>query len=259
MQETHTRRLQVEATDSGRMLRLVIDAGRGNVLDRALIGELREAVAGPCREPCVCAIVIDHAGADFSFGASVAEHAPGEVETMLPAFHAFARELLGLEVPLLAAVRGRCLGGGLEVAALADRLCASPTATFSQPEVTLGVFAPMGSVLLPRLIGASNASDLLLSGRAIEAAEAQRMGLVAELAEDPSAAAMDWARKHLLGKSASALRHATRAARCGWVGRFVGDLARLESDYLDELMKTHDAREGIAAFLAKRKPVWKDR
>jgi len=252
-------RLHVEATDSGRLLRLVIDAGRGNVIDRALIGELREVVAGPCLDPSVCAIVIDHAGPDFSFGASVEEHAPGEVRTMLPGFHAFARELLGLDVPLLAAVRGRCLGAGLELAALADRVCASPSSTFAQPEIKLGVFAPIGSALLPRLVGARNASDLLLSGRTLEAAEAQRMGLVAELVEDPTQAALDWAREHLLCKSAEALRHATRAARCAWVGRFVEDLARLEGAYLGELMRTHDACEGIAAFLAKRKPVWKDR
>lgn len=178
---------------------------------------------------------------------------------MLPAFHALALELLALERPLLAAVGGACLGGGLELGCTADLLFASPSASFGQPEIALGVFAPLGSLLLPRRIGAGAAADLLLSGRRIDASEALRIGLARELAADPAAAARAWIGQHLVGRSAEALRHATRAARASWWPDFATRLAALERAYLVDLQAAHDAREGIAAFLDKRAPRWEDR
>jgi len=257
MEQTE-RRVRSELLEEGRVLRIVLAAGKGNVIDRRAIADLREGLADAGSAPALRAVLLDHEGPHFSFGASVEEHAPGEVETMLPAFHALARELLALDLPILAAVRGLCLGGGLELAALAERIFAAPGARFGQPEITLGVFAPIGSLLLPRLVGAAHAAELLLTGRTIEAEEAQRMGLVAELAPDPAAAALTWARTHLVDKSASSLRFATRAARAHWIGAFDVALGSLESAYLSELMATRDAREGIAAFLEKRDPVWAD-
>jgi cyclohexa-1,5-dienecarbonyl-CoA hydratase len=248
-----------EELEAGRILRLSLDAGKGNVLGREALGELREALTLLGTAPGRCAIVLDHEGRDFSWGASVPEHAPGEVHGMLRRLHELAAELLALQVPLLAAARGLCLGGGLELALLADRLFLAPGARLGQPEVLLGVFAPIGSALLPRLIGPRPAAELLLSGRQLDAQEALRLGLAAAIAEDPGAAALAWAREHLCAKSAAALRQATRAARRAWAPGFLADLAALEAQYLDELMLTHDAREGIQAFLERRPPRWEDR
>ncbi len=258
MTTTRFEKIRLELGADG-LARIVIDAGKGNVLDLAALRELREAIAELRSGDPPRAILLDHEGEHFSFGASVEDHLPERVRGMLEELHALAREWLALDVPVLAAVRGMCLGGGLELVLLADRVFASPEARLGQPEIRLAVFAPIGSALLPRRIGPQAAADLLLSGRTVEAEEAQRIGLVGEVAADPAAAARAWAAEHLAGKSRAALRFATRAARQPWLGGFLADLEVLERLYLEELMQTHDAVEGLRAFLEKRKPAYEDR
>lgn len=258
MPEAAVRKVRHEWLEDGRVLRVLLAGGKGNVLDRQALEELREILREAVSKRRLRALIVDHEGEHFSFGASVEEHLPDEVRGMLTEFHTLARELLLADVPLLAAVRGQCLGGGLELAGLCDRIFAAPGARFGQPELRLGVFAPIGSLLLPRLVGPVHAADLLLTGRSVDAREAERMGLVAEVVDDPSESALAWAGEHLLPKSAEALRFATRAARFSWAGSFLAYLSRLESVYLDELMSTNDAHEGLRAFLEKRKPRWED-
>ena len=159
----------------------------------------------------------------------------------------------------LAAVRGQCLGGGLELAGFCNRLFASPDAKLGQPEIALGVLAPVASVVLAERVGRSRAEDLCLSGRSLTAAEAERIGLVDEIAEDPTEAALGYAREYLLPRSASSLRIAVRALRSGFAERFRAQLAEVERLYLQELMSTTDALEGLQAFLEKRAPSWSNR
>lgn len=253
--EKHVR---VESLEDGRLLRVVLAAGKGNVITGEVAEELRAALADAEHRRSLCALLLDHEGPDFSFGASVQEHTPAEVRQMLPRLHAAALALLRFPVPVLACVRGRCLGGGFEIAQCATLVFATPGAVLAQPEIQLGVFAPLGSVILPRVIGPRHAADLLLSGRNLVAEEAQRLGLVHTLSEDPTAAAHQYAKKNLVTRSASSLRHALTALR-GWdVEAFSRELKSTEELYLERLMKTHDAAEGIGAFLAKRAPIWKD-
>ena len=150
------------------------------------------------------------------------------------------------------------LGGGLELASFCNRLFAAPDARLGQPEIRLGVFAPVASVSLVERVGRGPAEDLCLSGRSLTAAEALAIGLVDEVVDAPGEAALDWAREHLLPKSASSLRLAVRAARTGYAARFRHELAEVERLYLEELMSTTDAGEGLRAFLEKRKPSWSD-
>ena len=145
------------------------------------------------------------------------------------------------------------------MALLADRIVASPTAFFGQPEIRLAVFAPLASLLLPTRIGKPHAFDLLLSGRSVDAVAARELGLIDEIAADPLAATVLWARGRLLPQSGAAIRLATRAARLTWQSTFKRDLDAVERLYLDELMGTSDAHEGIQAFLDRRDPVWQDR
>ncbi len=237
----------------------MIDAGKGNVLTGQVADELTQTLAEAARAPSLCALLLDHEGKDFSFGASVAEHAPDAVRTMLPRLHGAALALLRFPVPVLACVRGRCLGGGFEIAQCATLVFATPEAVLAQPEIQLGVFAPLGSVILPRVIGPRHAADLLLSGRNMSAEEAQRLGLVHTLSADPLASAREWAHQHLAPRSASSLRLALSALR-GWdLEAFSRELHSMEELYLERLMKSHDAAEGIRAFLEKRNPVWKDK
>ncbi len=259
MDATQAPTVKSERLAGGRLARLVLDSGRGNVIGSREIAGLREAATHLAREPRLCGVLLDHAGPHFSFGASVPEHLPGRAEQMVPALHALARELLALDLPLLCAVRGTCLGGGLELALLADRLVVAPDVRLGQPEIKLGLFAPLASALLPRRAGASAAADLLLTGRTLDAAEALALGIAREVAEDPGAAARAFAEEHLAPRSAAALRLATRAARRAWKDGFLEDLEALERMYLGPLMDTEDAREGLAAFLAKRAPRWEDR
>jgi cyclohexa-1,5-dienecarbonyl-CoA hydratase len=251
--------VRLERVEGQRIARLVLAAGKGNVIGCAVADELVAALATAAKDRSLCALLFDHEGKDFSFGASVEEHTPGEVRSMLPKLHAAALALLRFPVPVLACLRGRCLGGGFELAQCATLAFAAPNAVLAQPEIQLGVFAPLGSVILPRVIGPRHAADMLLSGRNMSAEEAQRLGLVHTLSEDPTAAATAWALQHLAPRSASSLRHALTALR-GWdVDAFARELHATEELYLERLMKTSDAGEGIAAFLEKRPPAWKDK
>ena len=161
-------------------------------------------------------------------------------------------------VVLLAAVRGKCLGGGLELASFCTRVFASKDAELGQPEIGLGVFAPVASLILPERIGQSRAEHLCLSGRILSAEEAFAVGLVDVLAEDPGAAALDYARLQLLHHSAASLRCAVRAVRHTFYQRFFGALEEVERLYLEDLMSTADAVEGLRSFVEKREPEWKD-
>lgn len=255
---TSGHRVRRELLDDGQLFHATLDLGKGNIIDLAAIVELRELAQELTGSSGLKAIVLDHTGPHFSFGASVEDHLPGAVDEMLPQFHGLAKDLLTIDLPILAVVHGQCLGGGLEMALLADRIVAAPTAHFGQPEIKLAVFAPLASLLLPHRIGRHAAFDLLLTGRSIDANQALGLGLVDELAGDPLTAARLWVREHLSPKSAAAIRLATHAGRLSWARRFGRDLDRLEELYLGQLMSTHDAVEGIRAFLERRDPAWQD-
>lgn len=251
--------VRVEPLEGGAVLRVVVGGGKGNIIDRAVTEALAAVVAAVRADPAVKAVILEGDGAHFSFGASVPEHLPEHVAGMLRRFHALLLDLVDASVVVLAAVRGRCLGGGLELVMCAHRVFAQPGASLGQPEIVLGVIAPFASAFLPERVARPVAEDLLLTGRAMAADEALRVGLVDELADDPTAAALAWARAHLLPKSASTLRFAVRAARRALGARLRADVDALERMYLDELMATADAREGLDAFLGKRPPVWRGR
>jgi cyclohexa-1,5-dienecarbonyl-CoA hydratase len=250
--------IRTEILDDGAVRRLVLTGSKGNVIDgrmcRALTAALRDAAASPS----VKAVLLEGDGPDFSFGASVEEHLPDQVAGMLRGFHDLFRVLLEGAVPTLAVVRGRCLGGGLELAAFCHRVFASPDARLGQPEIALGVFAPIASMFLRERTGRAAAEELCLTGRVIAAPEALWIGLVDEIVDDPGSVALAWARTHLLPRSAASLRHAVRAVRRDLAARFEADIAAQEALYLDGLMRTADAPEGIRAFLEKRQPRWRN-
>ena len=247
--------------DEWRVLRLRLQAPPGNILDREMIGELRQAAA-EARQVAECALVLfEGEGDHFSYGASIPEHRPPEVVQLLAEFHGLLGFLLSLDVPLGALVRGRCLGGGLELVALCDVVFAADDAELGLPEIRLGVFPPAAAALLPHRIGAGRAAKWILSGTSWSAERAQQAGLVSQVLPEAGLQAgfEKWLRATLLEYSSSSLRLATRAARLPWKERFLRDLERTESLYLDELLHHDDAREGIEAFLEKRKPAWSHR
>jgi cyclohexa-1,5-dienecarbonyl-CoA hydratase len=243
----------------GRLLRLRLDRPPANLVDRAMSAAIEAALARHLDEPDLLAVVIDAAGPHFSYGASIQEHRPDQVAAMLAEFHRLALRMLAAPVPLLVAVHGQCLGGGLELALAAHRMFVDPEARLGQPEIKLGVFAPVASCLLPELIGPTRALDLLVSGRSISGADAVAIGLAGAAVANPADAALAYFEEHLAQKSGSSLRHAVRAARLGLATRVQAKLAAVERLYLDELMATRDPLEGLEAFLAKRPPKWEHR
>jgi cyclohexa-1,5-dienecarbonyl-CoA hydratase len=251
--------LIVEREKDGALLRLRLSRPKANIVDAAMIAALRAALGEHLTDARLRAVLLEAEGPHFSFGASVEEHLPGSCAAMLRELHALILQLVGSPVPVLVAVRGQCLGGGLELAAAGHMIFAAPGAMFGQPEIRLAVFAPAASCLLPEKIGPSRAEDLLFSGRSIGAEEAYRIGLVNAVADDPSQAALAYFEEHLAPRSASSLRLAVRAARYDLVNRIRRKLAEVERLYLEELMATHDAVEGLTAFIGKRPAAWEDR
>lgn len=250
--------VRLEPLDGGALWRVVLATPESNILDMDKSVRLAAIFDRAAGERGLKAIVLDADGPNFSYGASIPQHLPQTFEAMLRAFHRVFDRILEAGVVTLTAVRGHCLGGGLELAAFSNRVFAAPDARLGQPEIALGVLAPVGSVVLAERIGRSRAEDLCLSGRAIAADEALRIGLVDEVTADPAAAAVSYAREHLLPRSASSLRLANRAVRGAFAARFRRELSRVERLYVDELMSTSDAVEGLRAFLEKRKPSWTD-
>jgi cyclohexa-1,5-dienecarbonyl-CoA hydratase len=259
---TETSPVAVWREREGRLLRLRLSRPRANLLDAGMVAALSAALADAAgaesQAPALRGVLLDHAGPDFCLGASVAEHLPGAWPAMLSALHGLLLAVLGHPAPVLVAVRGSCLGGGLELALAGHLLFAAPDARLGQPEIRLGVFAPAASALLPERLPLALAEELLLSGRSVTGEEAARMGLITAAAADPEAAALAWFDAHAGRCSAAALRAAAAAVRGELVARVRARLAALEQLY-GQLMTTRDAVEGLNAFLEKRPPRWEDR
>ena len=251
--------LKVWFEAEGRLLRLRLSRPKANLIDAEMIAALDGALVEHLKNPGLVAMLLDAEGPHFSFGASVEEHMPARCAAMLQGIHRLIMRLVESPVPVLVAVRGQCLGGGLEVALAGHLVFVAPDAVLGQPEMKLGVFAPAASCLLPELVGPARAIDLLLSGRSIGGTEAATMGMACAVAADPERAALAYFDEHLKPKSASSLRYAVKAARLDYAARVRAKLASVERTYLDELMKTHDAVEGLEAFVGKRAAQWQHR
>ena len=243
----------------GALLRLRLARPKANIVDAAMIAALHAALDAHRANARLRGVLLDAEGPHFSFGASVEEHLADRCAAMLASLHALILAMVECPRPILVAVRGQCLGGGLEVALAGGPIFAHPQAQFGQPEIKLGVFAPAASCLLPWRVNQAAAEDLLWSGRSVSGLAAHAMGLVHTLADDPEASALAWFDEHLAPRSAAALACAVAAARAPRARELRERLAEVERLYLDRLMPTHDANEGLAAFLARRAPAWEHR
>lgn len=250
--------VRLSILEDGAVWKLTLATPKGNILDAAKIEVLRQAFVNVQHATDVKAVILEGEGPNFSFGASIEEHMPDRVARMLRDFHAVFEAMLAARVVTIAVVRGHCLGGGLELASFCQRVLASHDAKFAQPEIKLGVIAPVASIFLPERIGRAKAEELCLTGRTIGASEAHAIGLIDELAPDPGIAAQEWIREHLLPLSASSLRYAVECLREPLAARFTHDIERAERLYRDRLMATCDAVEGLRAYVEKRRPEWRN-
>ena len=233
-----------------------------NVLDIPTMEELNDALqAVKARELEVRALVITAEGDKaFSAGVDVADHTPDKVGRMVEVFHQIFHNLDGLLIPTVAAVKGAALGGGCELAIFCDMIVAADNLKIGQPEIKVGVFPPIAAVVLPYLISEKRAFELIAGGEVIRAQEAHSLGLVNKIV--PVGTFDEEFGKFLrvfTTLSGPVLRSTKKAIRAARGQAFPNALARVERVYLDELMVTEDAQEGLAAFLEKRAPVWKNR
>lgn len=242
----------------GTLLRVRLDRPKANLIDAQMIAAMQVAFDEHRSLRDLRGVLLDASGPHFSFGASVEEHLPDRCAGMLASLHALILAMLEFPAPILVAVRGQCLGGGLEVALAGSLVFASSDAHFGQPEIKLGVFAPAASCLLRYRVNQSMAEDLLFSGRSITSDEARACGLVHSVVMDPDAAALAYFDSHLRTRSASSLALAVTAARAPMIQHVKKRLGDVERLYLEQLMATRDAREGLAAFLEKREPRWEN-
>jgi cyclohexa-1,5-dienecarbonyl-CoA hydratase len=244
------------------LLRLVLDKPKGNVLTVEMMNALCAALDAYAGNPHLRMVMIRGAGNHFSFGASVEEHRKEQAPGMLAGFHAMIRKVAGYPVPIAALVEGSCLGGAFELILACHFVFAAPSANFGCPEVKLGVFPPVLGALGAQRLGGPLADRLIMTGASIDAAAAEKAGLVSAIFSGGSLEEemIDWYRKNLRSLSAFAVRQANRVARLGSgvLDSLGNTLDKLERQYVNEVLNSNDGNEGITSFIERRKPVWKD-
>jgi cyclohexa-1,5-dienecarbonyl-CoA hydratase len=228
-----------------------------NVINIPMMEESCAAITEIEARPDLPILVLSGANDHFSAGVDVAAHTPDRIQEMLTKFHGIFRAMVTSRKIWIAAVRGHCLGGGAELAMMCDLVITSESATWGFPEISLGCFPPVAATALAAVVGQKQAADLVLTGRKIDGLEAKMMGLATSAVPDHRVESkVEELLKRLASLSPAALG-ATKKALYAWDSmHFDKGLARAEKIYLDELMKTEDAREGIQAFLEKRDPRW---
>ncbi len=232
-----------------------------NILDLETLEELGRRLDELAGDEELQLLWLRAAGEDaFSAGSAVQDHTPERVRAMLTTFHRALATLRRLPAITIAAVHGHCLGGGMELASCCDLVLAADNSRFGQPEVDLGCFPPAAAALYPTRLGSGRTLELLLSGRLVGCAEAERLGLVTWRV--PAAeldAKVEEIGARITSKSAAVTRRIKRAVQAARSRSFEDALAETERIYLEELLPTEDAREGVTAFLEKRSPAWRHR
>ncbi len=232
-----------------------------NILNIATMEEINDALSSLSEKNEVKVLVISGAGEKaFSAGVDVADHTQDKVEKMIQVFHDIFRNLSKLDQVTVASVRGLCLGGGCEIALFCDLIIAAENLKIGQPEIKLSVIPPIALLIMPRLIGLKQASELLLTGKTIGAVEAERMGLINRVVPlDSFEPEVESFIEPFLEMSLVGLKFSKKGIKIGLEHTFQEGLERIETLYLRELMVSEDAHEGLKSFLEKRKPLWKNR
>lgn len=245
---------RLELSAEGGVARVTLAAPKANILDRVMVEDLDAIFASLETRRDLRAVVVGAEGPHFSFGASVEEHLPDQIEGALARLGGLLRRVARTPAPTIAAVRGQCLGGGFELVLACDLIVAEEGAQFGAPEIKLGVFPPAASALLPVRIGVAGASALVLTGASWNGTRAMQQGLVARVTPNGQLdAGVDaFLDEVVRPRSASALRHAARAVRRQVIRALDDDLPQLDRLYLDELMREPGADEGIRAFLERK-------
>lgn len=242
-----------------RVAEITINRPPLNILNIETLMEFKEALKHLKKDKSLSVVIIR--GAEeraFSAGVDIKDHLPEKVDELIETFHEVFFSLIDLNIPTIAVVDGYALGGGCELAAACDMVIASEKSEFGQPEINAGVFPPVAAALYPKLMGRKKAFELILTGNNIEAKEAEKIGLVNTVVpSEKLEATVDGLVNSLKRKSPVVLRLTRAAIYRGFDLEFRKGLANVTDIYLGSLMNTEDSKEGLRAFLEKRKPTWK--
>jgi cyclohexa-1,5-dienecarbonyl-CoA hydratase len=249
----------IRVVRDGSVVRLVLDRPPLNVLTIAMLEELHGMLGELAADDSVKLVTLSGNGKAFCAGVDVADHADDRVARMLELFHGSLLRLHGLPCPTVAVVHGAAVGGGCELLLACDLVLAREGIAIGQPEIRLGVFPPFAAAILPRLIGRQRAMELVLTGRTLSAEEALAAGLVTRVVSDDD---FDSAVQEYLSQLARLSGPVQRLAKRAIVecaGMPVADaVAHAEALYANDLMQLQDAHEGLAAFVEKRAPAWRE-
>ena len=249
--------IQTELRDG--VATLTLNRAPLNVLNIEMMEEINTYFEGLLKEKSLKLLVVQAAGKAFSAGVDVGEHLGDLVYKMIEVFHKMFRLMDALKVPSIAIVNGSALGGGCELALYCDMVITTEKAKFGQPEIQVGVFPPIAALIFPRMMGRKKALELILSGEIIGAQEAFALGMINKIVPEASLTEeVNGFIEKFKKLSGIVLKMTKEATLAGLNDDMDQGLKTIEKIYLDRLMKTHDAMEGLKAFLEKRKPTWKD-
>jgi cyclohexa-1,5-dienecarbonyl-CoA hydratase len=231
-----------------------------NVLNIEMMKEINQALVD-FQSRSLKVLILAAEGKAFSAGVDIADHTKEKVNEMIQVFHDIFFNLLKINAPTVALVNGAALGGGCEVAMFCDIVIASEKSKFGQPEIKVGVLPPVAAAIFPKLMWSKKALELIVTGDVIKADEAKDLGLVNHIlpVENFEDEAEKFITEKLASNSAVVMQLTKRAFIEGATQNYSNSIKKIEDIYLNELMKTDDANEGLAAFMEKRQPVWKNK
>lgn len=246
--------------DDGQVARIILDRPKHNVLDIPMMNELNEALLKIVADKNLKCVVMTGAGRSFCAGVEVADHKPDNVDEMIFTFNRIFERINMIDIPIIAAVNGACLGGGMELAIACDIVIASEKAILGQPEIKLGFFPPYAAIRLPELVGAARAIEIVTTGQNYSAAEAKDLGFVSKVAAaDDFEKVVKGQIKQICHASPLILRLNKRAVKRHLGTSFFQGVDLVSNYFLNTLMKTEDTLEGIASFEEKRRPEWQNK
>jgi cyclohexa-1,5-dienecarbonyl-CoA hydratase len=229
-----------------------------NILNIEMMSEINECLEDLMANERPYALVVQSHGKVFSAGVSVEDHTGDKAEPMIHVFHKMFHLLVKVPCPTIAVVNGVAMGGGCELASFCDISIATEKSKFGQPEISLGLFPPVSAAIFPWFMGYNKTMELLLTGKTLSAAEAKEYGLVNQVVsgEEELEQALQDLLVNLRSKSRVALKYTRQAVREAMATSFAAAIGKVERIYLEDLLKTEDAQEGLDSFIEKRKPVW---
>lgn len=250
----------IKIENDGQVVRITLDRPKHNVLDIPMMNELNAELEKIAADDDLKCVVLTGEGRSFCAGVEVGDHKPEQVDEMVAVFNRIFELVNMIDIPVIAAVNGACLGGGMEVAIACDIVIASDKAIFGQPEIKLGFFPPYAAIRLPELVGPAKAIEILTTGQNYTAKDAKDLGFVSKVASaDDFENAVQKQVKQITMASPLIIRLNKRAVK-RHIGTSFSQGVDLVSDYfLNTLMKTEDTLEGIASFEGKRRPAWKNK